>query len=138
MRSVIQQRIVLPASTERLFEMYMDPQAHAAFTGHPVTIGSHPGDPFAAFGGQLSGATIAVVRPKLIVQSWRSVVFKPDDADSTLILSFSPEADDAAGRPQGRIDLVHLDVPEHDYQGVTEGWPKFYWTPWRNYLQREK
>ncbi|HEY2759993.1 MAG TPA: SRPBCC domain-containing protein, partial [Pirellulales bacterium] len=99
MRSVIQQRIVLPASTERLFEMYMDPQAHAAFTGHPVTIGSHPGDPFAAFGGQLSGATIAVVRPKLIVQSWRSVVFKPDDADSTLILSFSPEADDAAGRP---------------------------------------
>jgi len=23
---------------------------------------------------------------------------------------------------------------EHDYKGVTEGWEKFYWTPWRDYL----
>jgi activator of HSP90 ATPase len=138
MRSVIQQSVILPASAEQLFEMYLDPQAHAAFTGHPVTIGPQPGDAFQAFGGQLSGTMLAVVRPKLIVQSWRSVIFKPDDADSTLIIMFSPETNDTVGRPQGRIDLVHLDVPEHDFQGVTEGWPKFYWTPWREYLQREK
>ena len=33
----------------------------------------------------------------------------------------------------GRIDLVYLDVPESDYVGVTQGWEKLYWTPWREY-----
>ena len=28
----------LPAPPERLFDMYLDPAAHAAFTGMPVTI----------------------------------------------------------------------------------------------------
>jgi len=52
------------------------------------------------------------------------------DLDSTLILSFQPEG------ANGRIDLVHLDVPDHDYNGVVEGWEKFYWTPWRSLLAR--
>ena len=71
---------------------------------------------------------LAVVRPTLITQSWRSADFKPDDPDSTLILSFTT-VDDA-----GRIDLVHLDVPDHDYDAVVQGWEKYYWTPWRAYL----
>ena len=78
----------------------------------------------------MSGTILEVLRPRLIVQSWRSTQFKPDDPDSTLILSFSAEED------AGRIDLIHLDVPDHDYNGVTEGWPKYYWEPWRAYLQR--
>src|SRR5262245_1264055 len=135
-RSVIQQTVVLPASAQELFEMYLDPAAHAAITGAPVAIGSERGTAFQAFRGQLTGTILSVVRPRLIVQSWRSMMFKPDDADSTLILSFSVDAADPGRNPQGRIDLLHLDVPDHDYQGVTEGWPKFYWTPWREYLKR--
>jgi hypothetical protein len=73
------------------------------------------------------------VRPRLIVQSWRSTKFAADDLDSTLILSFSPVA---AGGSQGQIDLVHLDVPAHDYQDVIIGWEKYYWAPWRAYLER--
>jgi hypothetical protein len=90
-----------------------------------VTIGSEVGAEFRAFGGQLSGTIVTLVRPRLIVQSWRSTKFHADDPDSTLILMFSPEGSDAA---QGRIDLVHLDVPDHDFEDVTEGWPKYYWT----------
>lgn len=133
MRSVIQQSVVLPASSERLFEMYLDSAEHGAFTGMPVEIGSQPGATFSAFGGQLSGTILAVARPRLIVQSWRSTKFAAEDPDSTLILMFT---DEGTGAKRGRIDLVHLDVPEHDYQGVTEGWPNHYWGPWRAYLER--
>ena len=52
------------------------------------------------------------------------------DPDSTLILSFQQEGAD------GRIDLVHLDVPEHDYNGVVEGWEKFYWAQCQQFLTR--
>ena len=64
------------------------------------------------------------------MQSWRSTNFGSDDPDSTLILAFVPEGSN------GRIDLVHLDVPPVDFQGVTEGWEKYYWTPWRRYLAK--
>ncbi len=128
MRSVIQQSVLLPAPCDRLFEMYLDPAEHAALTGMAVTIGDKPGDAFGAFDGMLSGQILAVVRPRLIVQSWRSGLFHDSDPDSTLILNFSAESEG------GRIDLVHLDVPEHDYDDVIAGWEKYYWTPWRAYL----
>ena len=128
MRNVIRQTLVLPASAERLFEMYLDPSTHQAITGAPVDIGDERGSKFQAFNGALTGTVLEVVKPRLIIQSWRSNAFKTEDPDSTLILSFTPEDD------SGRIDLIHLDVPDHDYDGVTQGWEKYYWAPWREYL----
>jgi hypothetical protein len=65
---------------------------------------------------------------RLVIQSWRSTKFNDGDPDSTLILAFTPEG------ANGRIDLVHLDVPDHNYHGVVEGWETHYWGPWRRYL----
>ncbi len=135
MRNVIRQSVVLPATPDRLIDMYLDPASHGAITGFPVTIGDESGANFSAFGGQLSGTILAVARPRLVVQSWRSTKFNADDADSTLILSFSLEG--SAGH-EGKIDLVHLDVPDHDVEDVTEGWQNYYWTPWRAYLEQQR
>ncbi len=128
-RSVITQTVVLTAAAKTLFAMYLDPIAHEAISGGPVVIAPERGAEFRAFDGVITGTILAVVTPTLIVQSWRSAEFKPSDRDSTLILSFTPQGE------QGRIDLVHLDVPDHDYDGVTEGWEKYYWVPWRRFLQ---
>jgi activator of HSP90 ATPase len=132
-RSVIRQSIVLPASSESLFDAYLDSAKHSAFTGFPVIIGGEAGSPFEAFAGQLSGTILAVARPRLIVQSWRSTKFNAGDPDSILILAFTP---DVSNFEHGRIDLIHLDVPQHDYDDVVDGWSKYYWEPWRAYLQR--
>ena len=128
MRRLITQSVVLPAPAEHLHATYLDPGRHAAVTGAPVTVGAESGAPFLAFGGQISGTILSVVAPRLIVQSWRSTNFRDDDPDSTLILAFAPEGKD------GRIDLIHIDIPEQDYQGVSEGWEKYYWAPWKRYL----
>jgi activator of HSP90 ATPase len=113
---------------EVLYASYLDPAKHGEITGAPATVGAQPGSPFSVFGGALSGTMLVAIPSRLIVQSWRSTNFNPDDPDSTLILNFVPEGS------SGRIDLIHLDVPEADFQGVKEGWEKFYWTPWRRYL----
>jgi len=131
MRRLIAQSVVLPAPAEELYATYLDPALHSAITGAPVTVGAEPGARFQAFGGQISGATICVLVPRLIVQSWRSTNFGEDDPDSTLILSFVPE-----GR-NGRIDLIHVDVAKQDYEGVRDGWEKYYWTPWKHYLAQK-
>ena len=132
MRKVIYKSVVLPAPAEELFVMYMTPSVHGAFTGAPVRIGEETGYEFEAFEGRLQGTMLQVVRPRLIVQSWRSFHFRDNDPDSTLIISFTSEGH------QGRIDLVHLDVPAHDYDAVNQGWEVRYFTPWLAYLERNQ
>lgn len=129
MRTVIKQRAELPAPAKRLYEMFLSAELHGAFTGSPVRISSEAGAEFFAFEGALTGKILETVDDSLIVMSWRSVSFKEDDADSTLVLQFS---DTEQG---GIVDLIHLDVPQHDYEGVTKGWDQYYWTPWRKYLE---
>ena len=123
----------LPATPERLFDMYLDPALHAAFTGSPVTIAPFAGAPFRAFKDVLSGTILQVVPKRLIVQSWRSPHWGPEDLDSTLILTFLPETGEAGG---GRIELTQVNVVDADFAGVSHGWEKYYWTPWRAYLTR--
>jgi len=130
MRSLIIDSIVLPAPAEVLYATYLDAAKHAEITGAPVTISAESGSLFSAFNGSITGTTLTAIPSRLLVQSWRSTNFNQDDPDSTLILSFVPEGKD------GRIDLVHLDVPSVDYRGVTEGWEKYYWGPWRLYLAK--
>jgi len=43
MRNIIRHSVVLPASAEKLFEMYMNPLTHQAITGTPVDIDLHIG-----------------------------------------------------------------------------------------------
>jgi len=131
MLKVIRQSVVLPASPKKLYAQYLSPRAHGAISGGKVAIGARPGAKFSAFGGALSGRTLQAIPGKLIVQAWRSTKFHKGDADSTLILRFAP-----AGRNRGRIDLVHVNVPTQDYEGVSKGWPKFYWKPWRKLLAK--
>ena len=120
----------LPATPDKLFDMYLDAEAHAAFTGFPVTIAARAGAPFRAFNDMLSGTIIHVAPKRLIVQTWRSANWPATAIDSVLTLSFWPEKDGA------RIELVHVNVPEEDFTGVSQGWEKYYWTPWRAYLTR--
>jgi uncharacterized protein YndB with AHSA1/START domain len=121
----------LPATAARLYRMYLDPKEHAAFTGAPVKIATRAGARFAAFGGAISGTILQLVPNRLIVQSWRSTQFAKADLDSTLVLSFWP-----LGR-ETRIELTHVNVADSDFAGVSEGWSKYYWIPWRAYLQRK-
>jgi activator of HSP90 ATPase len=130
MPMTIQQSVILPATATRLYDMYLDADVHGAITGASVTIGSSAGSAFCAFNGTLSGTILYVVPKRLIVQSWRSNHWKAQDDDSILVLTFQPSGG------SGRIDLIHVNVPDHDAEGVTEGWGKYYWTPWQRYLER--
>ena len=120
----------LAAAPDRLFDMYLDADSHAAFTGTPVTIEPLAGAPFQAFNGMLSGTILHIEPKRLIVQTWRSANWPAAAIDSVLMLSFWPAAQGA------RIELVHANVPEEDFAGVSQGWEKYYWTPWQEFLSR--
>ncbi len=118
----------LPATPEKLFDMYLDAGSHAALTGFPVIIEPRVGGVFRAFDGRLSGTILHIEPKRMIVQTWRSVNWPATAIDSVLTLTFWPEKDGA------RIELVHINVADEDFAGVSQGWQKYYWTPWHDFL----
>ena len=129
MTPAIQQRVRFNVPPARLFNLYMDSRQHSAATRAKAVVSRRVGGKFSAFDGTLSGKFLAIVPNRMIVQSWRSKHWKETDLDSILVLSFSET------RRGGQIDLVHANVPAHDHGGVTRGWEKYYWKPWRSYLK---
>ncbi len=118
----------LPAPPERLFDMYLDADSHAAFTGAAVTLEPRAGGAFRAFDGMLSGTILHVEPKRLVVQTWRSANWPAGAIDSVLVLTFWPD------EQGGRIEVAHVNVDDADFAGISHGWEKYYWTPWRAYL----
>lgn len=127
----IEQTVEFPVPADRLFDAYLTPKEHAQITGSEVTIGREAGAKFTAFNGMITGRILVVVPKRLIVQAWRASHWKETELDSILVLIFEPTP------TGGTIRLAHVNVPDHDHQGVTEGWEKYYWAPWRAYLERK-
>jgi activator of HSP90 ATPase len=130
MTKTIEQVVKFAATPQELYDIYLDPKKHAAFTGGPCKISAKPGSKFDAFEGMLCGTMLYTIPGKQIVQRWRSCNFKEADMDSILMLTFMPNGKGA------RIEMVHANVPRQDHKGVTEGWPMYYWKPLRAYLKK--
>ena len=127
MTPVIQQTVRFRTTLHALFEMYLDSKKHSKSTGMTARISRNAGGRFRAFAGMLEGKNLAIVPDRQIVQTWRATHWKKEDW-SILILTFSKVAGGA------QIDLVHVGVPAYDHKGVRQGWPKYYWNPWKNFL----
>ena len=129
MTPAIQQSVEFDAKPETLYEMYMDSKQHSDATGAPAKVSRKAGGAFTAFGGQLKGQNLLLIPNKMIVQSWRAEMWKASDQDSILVIRFNKT------KTGSRVDLAHVNVPEYDHQGVTDGWRHYYWEPWRVYLE---
>jgi activator of HSP90 ATPase len=128
MATTIQQKVILPATPGSLFDMYMSPEIHSAIIQSPVTISPEPGSLFQAFDQVISGKMLCVAPKYMIVQTWRALHWAAEDIDSVLVLTFRPAGE------VGCIELVHVNVADHDAEFVAKGWEKYYWRRWREYL----
>ena len=131
MSPIIQQSVRFRTTPQALFEMYLDSRKHTLSTGARAQLNRKVGGKFRAFAGALEGKNLHIVPGRQIVQLWRATHWKKEDF-SVLILNFTRVAGGA------QIDLVHVGVPAYDQRGVRKGWSKYYWHPWKKYLQEEK
>ena len=133
MTTVIEQTVAFSATPAKLYELFMDSAKHTAATGMPAKISRKVGGKWSAFSGMILGKNLSLIPNRMIVQSWRSAEWKKADPDSVLVVSFEKTAGGGA-----QVHLVHVGVPEYDHPGVTHGWVKFYWEPWKKYLAPRK
>lgn len=127
MNKVIEQTILFENATPAtLFDIFTNPAKHSAVLGGAsVTISRKVGDRFSCMDGLLTGKNLVVIPDRMIVQSWRGNVWKDEDPDSILSLTFT------AVKKGAQIYMVHANTP-HQF---TERWEQVYWAPMRAYLK---
>lgn len=121
------------ATPAKLYSFFMDSAKHTAATGMPAKISKKVGGSWSAFGRMILGKNLVLIPNRRIVQTWRASHWKKSDPDSILVVSFEKAAGGGA-----QVVLDHVGVPHYDQKGVTEGWVKYYWEPWKAYLSKRK
>ncbi|MFT4570637.1 MAG: activator of HSP90 ATPase [Hyphomicrobiaceae bacterium] len=125
MPKTLQLTVTLPGSPDELFDAYTDQKLHGAWVGSPMFVATSPGGEFRAFNDQVSGRILHTAPKRMIVQTWRSMGWKPGDGDSVLIITLT-----AVGS-ETQLDLVQVGIPDDDFDNVEKGWESYYWKPWR-------
>jgi activator of HSP90 ATPase len=133
MTPVVEQSVSFRATPAKLYELFMDSAKHTAATGMPAKISPKVGGKWSAFGGMILGRNLVLIPNRMIVQTWRSSAWKKADPDSILVVRFEKAAGGKA-----TVHLAHVGVPKYDHKGVTQGWVKYYWEPWKEYLAARK
>jgi uncharacterized protein YndB with AHSA1/START domain len=119
----------LPAPPARVYEAWLDPDEHGAFTGGEATVEARVGGPFSAWDGYITGTTLELVPGQRIVQAWRSTDFAETDADSRLEVTL---ADDGDGGTQ--LTLLHSEIPDGQGERYANGWREFYFESMQDYF----
>ncbi|HUV06669.1 MAG TPA: SRPBCC domain-containing protein [Spirochaetia bacterium] len=132
MAETIRQKVKFDLPPGKLFRFYMDPKLHAELIGAKTRVSSEPGSVFSAYGGDLRGKMLHVVRNKIIVQTWRGSDWDKKEMDSILTLVFNE-------RDKGtELEMVHTNVPERFAADIREGWNEYYWKPWKIHIKKAK
>lgn len=128
--TTIEDKVVIPATPDEVYDAFLDPKKHAAFTGSKATGSPKVGAKFTAWDGYISGKNLELEKGKRIVQEWVTTGWPEGYAPSRLELTFT--------RVKGgtEISMVHSNVPAEQADDYAQGWKDFYWKPLKEYFKK--
>jgi activator of HSP90 ATPase len=128
--TTIEQKVVIPATPDEVYEAFMDAKKHSAFTGGKATSNPKVGGKFTAWDGYISGKNLELEKGKKIVQEWITTEWPKGYPSSRLELTFKKVKDGT------EISMVHSDVPAEQADDIEQGWIDFYWKPLKEYFKK--
>ncbi len=130
--ATIRQRILIPSvRPDQVYDAFVDPKKHSAFTGSPATMNPRPGGRFTAWGDYITGKNLELVKGKRIVQEWKTSEWPEGYASSILQLTFAAKQDGT------EISMVHSKVPAGQVEQYREGWFSSYWDLLKEYFRKK-
>ncbi len=125
---VIRQTVVLDASPLEVYEAYVNPKKHSAFTGQSVTGAPRVGGKVTAGDGYIMGKYLELEKGKRVLEEWTTTEWPEGYPPSLLELKVK-----AKGK-KTELTMVHSKVPADQVEYYAEGWKDFYWEPLKKYL----
>jgi uncharacterized protein YndB with AHSA1/START domain len=130
--TTITQKVLIPkVSPKQVYDAYVDAKKQSEFTGSEATGKPVVGGKFTAWDQYISGKFLELDEGKRVVQEWISTDFPDGSQPSRLELIFCEV-------PKGtQIVMVHSNVPTEIADDAAEGWTEFYWSPLKEYFEKQ-
>ena len=126
----IKQAVHINASSDEVYEAYVDAKKHAEFTGGNTKFEANAGGKFKIWDGDLSGENVELVPGKKIVQKWRANDWA-EGHFSDLTIQLEPEDDGT------KLTLIQGNAPDDKADDIDKGWHEYYWEPMNKYFEKE-
>jgi len=128
----IKQTVVIEATPLEVYEAYVDPKKHAAFTGQSATGTPKVGRVFTAGDGYISGKYLALEKGKRILHEWTTTEWPEGYPPSVIELTLKAKGN------KTELTMVHSKVPDEQVDYYAQGWKEFYWKPMQKYFAKKK
>lgn len=113
-----------------VYELLMDSEKHAEFTGEPADISREEGGKSFAYGDWIEAVNIEIVPDEKIVQKWRGADW-PEDHYSVATFDFKNVDGNTV------LTFNQADVPEENCDDITQGWQDHYWDKMKATLENK-
>lgn len=115
---LIRQTYVIAAPADQVWQALTDPSIISQWSGAKADYPAETGAPYSLWDGTIRGEILELVPLERLVQTWKPEGWTTED--SVVRFTLVPEDD------MTRVDLVHENVEESDYEGTDEGWDIYY------------
>ena len=128
----IRQKVVFNATPEEVYDLLMQTDKHAAFTGAKAKITNRIGGKFTVWDNYISGKNLLLDRGKKIIQEWWCTDL-PEGYITIVTYALISQKNDTT-----LLEFSQTNVPANIYSSLAKGWEDFYWTPMREFLADKK
>lgn len=127
----IKQTVTFSAKPQEVYNLLMDTEKHAAFTGGEAVTSIKKQGNFSSFDGYCHGYNMELVKGQKIVQAWHfDEDGWPDDHYSICTFIFEPSEKGT------KLSFSQTGIPAHKVEALKDGWKKYYWNPMKTFLQK--
>lgn len=105
------------AEPSDIYAALTNPYTIELWSGYPAQMVSEPGEEFSMWDGDITGKILELVTDKKVIQEW---YFGERDTKSVVTITISPS------RGGSVVVVEHTNIPDEDYENITEGWNEYY------------
>ncbi len=116
------------ATPEEVYNALTNPFAIELWSGHPAVIKLEKGAEFSLWEGDITGRILDFINNEYLSQEW----YFGDLAEPSIAnIKLFPQKKDTY------IVLKHVNIPDEDYENITEGWREYYLGAIKRFFEEE-
>lgn len=119
---------VIPGEPEEVFAALTNPFTLELWTGYPAIMDNKEGTEFSLWEGSITGKNLEVIENKKLVQEW---YFGEQEEKSIVTIKLFEN------KKGTQVELIHTNIPDDDYENITEGWIEYYFGAINDFFEVE-
>jgi activator of HSP90 ATPase len=115
----------IKAEAADVYAALTNPYTIELWSGYPAEMSTEPGSEFSLWEGDISGKNLEFVQDKKVVQEW---YFGDQPEKSVVTITIWPD------RENSSVTVEHTNIPDEEFDDITEGWREYYFDAISNFF----